>query len=138
MRMLAAVIDIEIVEQTGADTVLGKHTLYDLGVERMMAVGTHLEALIHQNLGSKFALAAGVACVAQIDAVCKLVASHSDLVGIDDDYIVAAVHIRSVIGLVFATQDLATFAQRRPRTWSVASTTTHSFLIVAGVAERVL
>lgn len=107
MRMLAAVIDIEIVEQTGADTVLGKHTLYDLGVERMMAVGTHLEALIHQNLGSKFALAAGVACVAQIDAVCKLVASHSDLVGIDDDYIVAAVHIRSVIGLVFATQDFS-------------------------------
>ncbi len=105
MRMLAAVIDIEIVEQTGADTVLGKHTLYDLGVERMMAVGTHLEALIHQNLGSKFALAAGVACVAQIDAVCKLVASHSDLVGIDDDYIVAAFYVRRKRWLVFSAQD---------------------------------
>ncbi len=58
--------------------------------------------------------------------------------GIDDDDVVAIVHMRGEGRLVLPRRRIATIVARRPTTRPVASMTIHFFSMSAGVAEKVL
>ena len=105
--MFAAVVYVKVFELGGAKFGLGKHSLNDLDEEGMEAIlEMTLEALCHQLAGSEYALAAGIAGVAQILALSHFVAVEHDLVGIDDDDVVAAVEVGREVSFIFAAEDL--------------------------------
>ena len=104
MLVLGTLVDVEVGEQVGGQFVFGKHALDDAANELLVAVG-----LGDDVSGSAGLLTAGVHAVAEIDAVGHLLAGEQNLVGIDDDDIVAAIHVGSEAGLVLATQELSHF-----------------------------
>lgn len=104
MLVLAAGIDVEVVEQLGAQAVLGEHALYH-AVEQ--AIGT--VGLGHDTGGRALALAAGVARVREVNAVGPFLTGQLHLVGIDDNHVVATVHVRGEIGFVLTAQQLGYF-----------------------------
>ena len=107
MRMLAAVVDVHILEQLGAQAVLGKHTLDSLKEQRVHArLDVLVVRFLHQLLGRGEALATGITRVADILLLSPLLAGHDDLVGVDDNNIVTAIHVRREIRFVLSAQDL--------------------------------
>lgn len=93
--MLRAGIYIEVAEQFVAQAILRQHALHDFTEEAILAFG-------HEACGRCLALSAGVAGVAQIDAICPLIAGHTDLLGIDHDDIVPTIDVRGEVGFVLA------------------------------------
>ena len=111
MGMLAAIVNVNVLQQLGAKAILGKHALDHLDEQRVHAgLDALLVRLLHQNLRSSKTLATGIARVANILLVGPLLAGENDLVSVDDDHIVATVHMRSEAGLVLAAQDLRDLA----------------------------
>ena len=97
--MLTAGIHIEVAVEGGTEAVLRQHTT-DGVLEDTLGMGG-----AHFGRGG-LTLTAGVTGVALVDLVGLLVAAEDALLGIDDDDIVAAVHMRGVAGLGLATQDV--------------------------------
>ena len=91
-----------------------------------------------QLCGSVEALATGITSITCVDLVSLFLAREDNLVGVDDDDVVATVYMRSECGLVLSAKQLGSLEQRRPTIWSLASTTTHSFLAVSLFTEIVL
>ena len=91
--------DVQVVDELVAETVFGEHSLDHFAEQTVSALFKHLR-------GSHFALSAGEACVAYIDAAVPLVACHTDFVGIDNDNIVTTIDIGCEIGFVLATKEL--------------------------------
>src|ERR1700736_1752347 len=58
--------------------------------------------------------AADGAGVVEVELRAQLVAGHADLLGIHDDDVVAAVHVRGVLGLVLAAQAHGHVAREAP------------------------
>lgn len=104
--VVGTVVDVNVLDELTAETVFGEHTLENTEVE---GVHTRFEVfvkrLFHQHLGSLLTLTAGVAGVVKVNLVCHLAAGHDDLVGVDDDDVVAAFYTGGVAGLVFAAED---------------------------------
>lgn len=104
--MVGAVVDVHILDELTAEAVFGEHTLEHAEVEGMHTrLEVFVERLLHQHLGGLLTLAAGVTGVVKVDFVGHLVAGHDDFVGVDDDHVVAALHVGGVAGLVFAAED---------------------------------
>jgi len=106
--MLGTVVNVDVLQQLGAQTVLGQHALDDLHVQGMNALAQVflLLALGLKGGRSREALSTGIARVAHVLVLGPLLAGHLALVGIDDDHIVATINVGSVIGLVLAAQQL--------------------------------
>ena len=62
------------------------------------------------KLGDLFAQTAGIAGEVLIDLLLALVAGEPDLVGIDENDEIAAVHVRRIVGLVLAAKDRSDLA----------------------------
>ncbi len=108
--MLRTVVNIHIVDELAAKTVLGEHAFHHMEEQGVLAgLDVLVERLLHQAFGSGLALTAGIAGVGQIDAVGPLVAGELHFVGVDDDHVVAALHVGRIAGLVFAAQDFSDF-----------------------------
>ena len=87
MRVLRTSVEVEVVDDLAAETILRKHTL-----------DSHPQKLcrpLPEDFGRcSEALAAGVAGVADIHSVGHLLASESHLVSVDDDDVVTTVKVR--------------------------------------------
>ena len=108
--MVGTVVDVHVLDEFAAKTVLGEHAFHHT-VEQGVDAGLEVlvESLLHQNFGGSLALAAGIAGVVQIDAVGHLFAGENNLVGVDDDYVVATFHVGRVAGFVFAAEKFCNF-----------------------------
>ena len=108
--MVRAVVDVHILDELTAEAVFGKHTLHHVEEE---GVHAGFEVLVvrflHQHFGGRLALTAGVAGVTKIDFIGHLIAGEDDLVGVDDDDVVAALHVGGVAGLVLAAENFGDF-----------------------------
>ena len=99
--MLSAVEDVEVAHQAASERALGEHALNGVADD---AVGTEVALA---QLGRRVkALSAGITRVACVNLVGFLLACEHHLSGVDEDYVVTAVYVRSEIGLVLSTQDL--------------------------------
>ena len=104
--MFCTGIDEKFFIHLAAQPVFRQHTLdgpFDDGI------GT----ASHEILGDLFFFAAGITGEVDVDLVLGLITGEDDLVRIDDDDEITAIHVRGVIGLVLATQnggDLGTHA----------------------------
>lgn len=105
--MLRSVVDMDVGKQGTTHAILGQHA-FEYAQEQGVFAGLDVLVvrLFHQDLGCSLTLATGIAGVVEVDAVCHLLAGQDNLVGVDDDYIVAALYVGRVAGLVFAAQDL--------------------------------
>lgn len=105
MGMCRTIVYVHVIDDLTAQTVLGKHTLYNLDEKGIVAgLDVLVERLLLEKLGGRHALAAGIAGVAEIFAVGPLVAGETNLVGVDDDYIVTTLYEGRVGGLVLAAK----------------------------------
>ena len=104
MLVLGTLVDVEVVEQLCGQFVFGKHTLDNAAEEFLVAVG--LGDDVSRSAGL---LTAGVHTVTEINAVGHLLSSELNLVGIDDDDVVTAIHVGSEAGLVLTTKELSHF-----------------------------
>ena len=110
MGMVGAVVDVHVLDKATADAVFGEHALHHADEQGVHAgLEVLVERFLHQHFGSQLALAAGIAGVVEVDVVGHLFTGEDDLVGVDDDYIVAALGVGSVGGFVFSAQDFGNF-----------------------------
>ena len=128
--MLGTVVNVNVLQQLSAQTVLGQHTLDDLHVQGVhtLAQVFLLLALGLQLSRGRETLTTGIAGVAYILMLGPLLAGHLALVGVDDDYIVATVNVGSVIGFVLATQLLSYLGAQATQDL-VGSINYHPFLL---------
>ena len=85
---------MHVLDDAATKTVLGKHTLYHLDEEGVVAgLDVLVEGLLHHDLGGRYTLSAGIAGVVVVNAVCPLVAGELNLVGVDDDDVVTTFHV---------------------------------------------
>ena len=101
---------MHVLDEAAAQTVLGQHALHHAD-EQGVHAGLHMlvEALLDEYLGSELALTAGIAGVVEIDTVGHLFTGEAYLLGVDDDNIVAALHVGGVAGLVLAAEQQGDF-----------------------------
>ncbi len=113
MRMLCTVVNVHVADNAATETVFGEHTFHNLDEQGVVA-GFEVLVLsfLHKNLGSGLPLTAGVACVREVNTVCHLLAGENNFVGVDDDYIVAAIHVGRIAGLVLAAENLGDFSAK--------------------------
>lgn len=105
--MVGAVVDVHVLDETAAKTVLGQHAFHDTDEQRVHAgLEMLVERFAHQYLGGELTLTAGIAGVVEIDVVGHLFAGENHFVGVDDDHVVAALGVGSVAGFVFPAQNL--------------------------------
>ena len=128
--MLGTVVNVNVLQQLGTQTVLGQHALDDLHVQ---GVHTLAQVFLLLALGLKLGgrretLATGIASVAYVLVLGPLLAGHLALVGIDDDHIVATINVGSVIGFVLATKDLGNLRAQATQDL-VGSVNYHPFLL---------
>ncbi len=71
-----------------------------------------LGRFLHQNLGGSLTLAAGISGVVEVYAIGHFLAGKNNFVGIDNDYVVAALHVGGVAGFVFTAQQFCHFCAK--------------------------
>lgn len=110
MGMVRPIVNVEVVHQTAAEAVLGEHALNHMDEQGVLA---GLEARVHrlgaEHGGCNGTLSAGETGVAVEYAVGPFFAGELHLIGVDDDYAVAALGVGSVAGLVLAAQNFCHF-----------------------------
>ena len=94
MLVLCTCINIEVVNELVTKLGLGQHSLNNFPHKSLCAVG-----LCHELSRSGLALTAGITGVTQINPVSPFLAGQDNLIGIKNDDIVAAINMRSEIGL---------------------------------------
>ena len=99
MLVISALIHVQVAQQLRAQTILGQHALYYLTEQ---TVG----ALLHERARRVLNLSTGITGVSQINTIVPLVTRQNDFVCVDDNYVITTVNVRSVIGFVFAAQEL--------------------------------
>ena len=114
MLVFCTFVNVKVCEELGTELVLGKHTLNYATEKFVCTIG-----LSHDAGRSVFALTTRITSVSKIDAICPLLTSELDLVGIDNDNVVAAVYVRSKIGFVLTAQQFGNFcAKTTEQKWS--------------------
>ena len=102
VRVVGTGVDLQLVELSSAESVLRDHAPH--------CAGDELDGVVIEQLGVALRLeAARVAGVAIRELGFGLVGRHHDLVGVDDDDVVAGVQVRCVVGTVLATQQAGRF-----------------------------
>ena len=99
MGMLRTGIHLEVLEDSLAQTGLGKHTANGL-------FDHELRLLLQVVLSGCETLSAGITRVSYIDLLGQFVARELHLLRIDDDDVVTAIDVGRVAGLVLAAEDL--------------------------------
>ena len=99
MGMLASGIDVKVAVEGITEAILRKHAADGVLEDALGVRGAHLGR-------GGLALAAGIAGVALVDLVGLFLAAEDNLLGVDDDDIVAAVDVRGVARLGLAAQDV--------------------------------
>ena len=98
MRMLAALIKIEVVDELCTKTVLRKHA-FDSHPEKFGRF------LVKNLLRCGESLSARITCMTDIHPVGHLLSSKPYLVSIENDDVVTAIHVRSEARLVLSTEN---------------------------------
>lgn len=129
--MVGTIVHVEVLDELTTEAVFGKHTLDYMEVE---GVHTRLEVLVerllHQSLGSILTLTAGVTGVVIINTISHLFAGEDNLVGVDDDNVVATSYVRRVAGLVLAAENFRNFRAEAAE-YLVGSIDNHPLLLYA-------
>ena len=99
MRVLAAGIDVEVAVEGVTQSVLGKHTTDGMFKNTLGMSCQHFG-------GCCLTLSSGISGIMLINLVSHLFAGEDNLLGVDDDNVVAAINVRSVTRLCFASQDV--------------------------------
>lgn len=108
MRMFGAGIYMQTAEQFAAKAVLGQHAPYCVLHEALRMLGADLRRRV-------LTLPARISGVCENHTVSPLLSSHLYLFGIDNDYMVATIHMRSVAGLVLTLNDMCNLAGYPPQ-----------------------
>lgn len=96
MWMLCSGIYMQIGKDLPSKTVLGQHASYG-------TLDHILRLSLQQILGDCYATTSWVSTEILILLGLHLVAGHSNLLGIDDDHVIATVNMRCEIGFVLAS-----------------------------------
>jgi hypothetical protein len=97
LQILVTYINTKFLGASGAQFVLGQHA--------QDGIANHFSGLLlHTPANRNFLKAAGIATVTVVHLLIDLVSSESDFLGIDDHDVVAALLIRSEIGLILADE----------------------------------
>lgn len=108
--MVGAVVDVHVLDDAASETVFGKHTFHHTDKEGVHAgFDVLVERFFHEHFGSELALTAGITGEVEIDFVSHLFACEDNFVGVDDDDVVAALKVGSVVGFVFAAEKFGDF-----------------------------
>ncbi len=116
--MLCALVDLELGGHLAAELGLGKHALDGLLDDGFGATGEELDEGL-------FAETAGESGVAAIELLVSLQAGEDDLLGVDDDDVIAHIDVGGVEGVELAGENEAACVARRPRVLPLASSTNH-------------
>ena len=96
--MLGTCVNVQIAKYLGTKTILGEHASdgspHEFG-----------RPLLEDLLGRSETLSAGISGVACVNAVGHLLAAEGNLLCVDYDDVVAAIHVGSEAGLGLATED---------------------------------
>ena len=98
MGVLGALVDAQVTEDLAEERAAGQHALDGLLDDPLR------EAALEDELGRTLLDAAGIASVVVVHLLVALAAGQDDLVGVDDDDVVAAVDMGGVRRLVLAAQ----------------------------------
>ena len=101
--VLTACVNVQVRVQPPTEPVLGQHAFYGVFDDA-------LRVLFEQQPGRCKPLTTGIARMANIYFVGHLRAGQAHLVGIDDDYVISAVNVRSEAGFVFAANQACDLA----------------------------
>lgn len=113
MGVVGTIVDVHVLNESATQTIFGEHTFHDADEEGVHAgLDVLVERFLHQDLGSEFTLTAGITGIVQIDFVGELLAGEYNLVGVDDDDIVTALHVGAVGGFVFAAEEFGDFCAK--------------------------
>lgn len=113
MGVVGTVVDVHVLDEATADAVLGEHTFHHANEEGVHAgLEVLIERFLHQNLGGSLTLAAGISGVVEVYAIGHFLAGKNNFVGIDNDYVVAALHVGGVAGFVFTAQQFCHFCAK--------------------------
>ena len=108
--MLGAVEYVQVLDELAAQTVLGEHAFHYAHVQ---GVHTGLEVLVvrflHKYLRCKLTLTTGIAGKVEVNTVSHLFTGKNYLLGVDNDDIVATLHIGRIAGFVFAAKNFSNF-----------------------------
>lgn len=104
--MLGSVIYMHIGDQLAAKTILGKHAFEHVYEQRM---NSGFDVLVvrftHEHFRSQLFLAAGISGESIEYMICHFFTGQNNLIGIDDDHIVATLHIGRIAGFVFTHEN---------------------------------
>ena len=100
MRVIGAVVEVKCTHLIAAERSAGDHAL-----NRLFEHALGEAALEHLARGDLLD-PAGIAGVLVVDLLVELAPGEADLVGVDDDDMVAAVDVRGEARLVLAAQDI--------------------------------
>lgn len=98
MRVLRSGIYVQASVKLATQSVLGKHTAYGM-------FDKTLRVLLADHSRCMLALSTRITGVSEDYAACPFLAGHSYLFSIDYDDVIAAINVRRVARLVFATDD---------------------------------
>ena len=102
MVVLCSLINIEVFQKTAAERTFREHTLNSMTDNLVNTV------LASTKLGwSIETLSAWIASITCVNLIGFLFAGEIYLAGIDDDYVVTAIYVRSEVWLVFTAQQLS-------------------------------
>src|SRR5262245_38701550 len=108
MRVVRTAIDLQLLPHLAADLVLRQHPPHRLLDHRLRLLRAHETRRLRLQ-------AAGIERVAAIDLVLFFLAGEDDLLGVDDDDVVAGVEERGVGWLVLAGDDLRDLGRQTPQ-----------------------
>jgi hypothetical protein len=131
LLVIRALVDAQVLHLRAAERSAGDHALDGLDDD---ALGEAAFQALAQGLALD---AAGMAGVPVEDFALGLAAGQADLLGVDDDDVVAAIDVRGEGRLVLAAQRMAMIEARRPRTSPSASISTHFFCTSAVLRLKV-
>ena len=107
MLVISALVNVEVIEELSTELILGKHTLHYTTEQLVSTV-----RLSHDASRSVLALTTRITSVSEINAISPLLTSELNLVGIDNDYVVTTIYVRSEVGFVLTAQQFGNFGAK--------------------------
>ena len=105
MLMFCSFVNIKVAQQFGTQTILRKHAFYDTVKQFVSSI-----RLSHDAGRSLLALATRITRIRIVYTVCPFFTGQLNLVGIDNNYVVTAIYMRSKIGFVLSAQQFCYFS----------------------------